>query len=295
MLPEVRRALRSADVGMVTSYCPDSRDASAALLDSTATAKVFYDLDTPVTLARLRAGEMVGLHPGGGLGAFDMVLSYTGGRALDELRSSLGARSVAPLYGCVDPDLHRPVTPNPRLECDLSYLGTYAADRQDAFERLFIAPARAVLPDGSRSRGRMYPADFKWTAEHVLSVAPAARRSPGLLLLLGADAQHHPRRRWRRWGSARPGGCSRQRRAAPPVVSDWWEGLDAFFTPGEEILIAKDTADAVAALDSRRINEAAIGRRARERALDCHTAAIRAGELERSIASRSAASVFPAE
>ena len=130
--------------------------------------------------------------PDGGLGPFDLVLSYTGGRALDELRSSLGARSVTPLYGCVDPDLHRPVTPNPRLECDLSYLGTYAADRQDALERLFIAPARSRPAQRFTLAGSMYPADFNWTANmFYLSHLPPADSS-GLLLLLGSDAQHHP-------------------------------------------------------------------------------------------------------
>ena len=34
----------------------------------------------------------------------DLVLSYSGGRALDEFRTRLGARHVAPLYGHVDPD-----------------------------------------------------------------------------------------------------------------------------------------------------------------------------------------------
>jgi spore maturation protein CgeB len=72
------------------------------------------------------------------------------------------------------------------------------------------------------------------------------------------------------------------------MLSDWWEGLDAFFTPGSEILIAKDTADAVAALDLSDRERRAIGCRARERALDCHTAAIRAGELEQLIVHPSA-------
>lgn len=50
------RELADADAGMVTSYCPDGPAAAGLLLGSRAARKVFYDLDTPVTLERLRAG-----------------------------------------------------------------------------------------------------------------------------------------------------------------------------------------------------------------------------------------------
>jgi len=67
VLTEARRTLRDADVGMVTSYCPDARVAAAVVLDSTAALKVYYDLDTPVTLARLRDGQEVDYLPADGL------------------------------------------------------------------------------------------------------------------------------------------------------------------------------------------------------------------------------------
>src|SRR5574338_280154 len=139
---EARRAVDRADVGMVTSYCPDGRAASTLVLDSRAATKVFYDLDTPVTLDRLTAGQSVEYLPEGGLDAFDLVLSYTGGRSMDALRDRLGARAVAPFYGSVDPERHFPVPPDPVRRAHLSYLGTYAADRQPALEALFIDPAR---------------------------------------------------------------------------------------------------------------------------------------------------------
>src|SRR5437764_243294 len=77
-----------------------------------------------------------------GLADLDLVLSYTGGGALDALCQELGARRVAPLYGHVDPDWHRPTEPHDVYRADLSYLGTYAADRQAALEKLFLEPAR---------------------------------------------------------------------------------------------------------------------------------------------------------
>jgi len=144
VLPLATRHLADADVGMVTSYCADGEDACHLVLASRAPLRTFYDLDTPVTLARLDAGQAVPYLPEQGLGDFDLVLSYTGGRALTELQSRLGAQRTAPLYGAVDPALHRPVSTVPDYRADLSYLGTYAEDRQRALEQLFVAPARRL-------------------------------------------------------------------------------------------------------------------------------------------------------
>src|SRR3954451_19762650 len=125
VLPEARREVADADAAMVTSYCPDGVAASELVLSTGGPRSVFYDLDTPVTLERLKQGEAVPYLPVEGLGGFDLVLSYTGGRALDELRERLGARRVAPLYGSVDPEVHCPAEPSPGFQGDFSYLGTY--------------------------------------------------------------------------------------------------------------------------------------------------------------------------
>jgi spore maturation protein CgeB len=109
--PLALRELADADAGMVTSYCPDGIAATDLVLDSPARLRTFYDLDTPVTLERLRAGEPVPYIGPRALADFDLVLSYTGGAALAELETRLGARRVAPLYGSVDPDVHFPVAP----------------------------------------------------------------------------------------------------------------------------------------------------------------------------------------
>src|SRR5690242_12749148 len=89
--------LGDTDVAIVTSYCPDAVAASELIWCSPA-IRVFYDLDSPVTLTRLRTGESVPyIHPDG-LQEFDLVLSFTGGSALDALRLELGAKEVSPLY-----------------------------------------------------------------------------------------------------------------------------------------------------------------------------------------------------
>src|SRR5204862_2636914 len=104
VLTQAREHVRDADVAIVTSYCPDAIAAGELIQTNTRALRVFYDLDTPVTLTQLARGIDVPYIGPRGLADFDLVLSYTGGSALTELRSRLGARAVAALYGHVDPD-----------------------------------------------------------------------------------------------------------------------------------------------------------------------------------------------
>ena len=276
---EAERTLRDADAAMVTSYCPDGAPASALVLQSRVRAKVFYDLDTPVTLERLARGEHVPYLPAEGLGGFDLVLSYTGGQALDELRRALHARAVAPLYGSVDPDAHHPVAPYPVFSADLSYIGTYAADRQAALEELLLRPAR--LRPGHRFviAGSQYPADFPWEPNifYVSHLPPADHPSFYCSSALTLNITRGP---MATMGYCPSGRLFEAAACGTPILTDRWEGLDAFFEPGREILVASSTADALRALDMRGGELAAIGRAARERTLACHTAQVRAAELE---------------
>jgi len=278
VLPRARRALAEADVGMVTSYCPDGVAATRLVLDSPVPLRCFYDLDTPVTLARLAAGEPVGYLGAEGLGGFDLVLSYTGGAALDALRDRLGARRVTPLYGSVDPKVHRPRAPEPHYAAKLSYLGTYAEDRQQALECLFVEPARQRPAARFVIGGAQYPPAFPWTqniyfVRHVPPAAhPAFYCSSSLTLNVTRAAMAG-------MGWCPSGRLFEAAACGTPVLSDWWEGLDEFFEPGREILVARTTADALAALDLPAAALAAIARRARARVLDEHTAARRARQM----------------
>lgn len=279
---EAARAMADADVAMVTSYCPDGPHASNLVLDSHAQLRVFYDLDTPVTLARLRQGERVPYLPENGLGDFDLVLSYTGGRALDELRSRLSARRVAPLYGSVDPDAHRPMEANQSLRNDLSYLGTYAADRQERLEQLFIEPARRRPQRKFVIGGSQYPENFPWTHNifYVSHMPPPAHPefycSSALTLNVTRGAMAE-------MGYCPSGRLFEAAACGTPILSDEWEGIDAFFEPGSEILIARTTDEALAALELPREELTRIARAARERTLTEHTAACRARDLEAAI------------
>ena len=290
-LPRMRRALAEADVGMVTSYCPDA-PAATALVQDAAAASCFYDLDTPVTLARLAAGLPVDYVGSDGLAGFDLVLSYTGGPALDALRDRLGARRVAPLYGSVDPDLHRPAPPRSEYAGLLSYLGTYAADRQAALERLFVEPARRLPEERFVLGGAQYPDGFPWTpntwfVRHLPPPEhPAFYCSSRLTLNVTREAM------------AAMGWCPSGRlfeaaACGVPILSDAWPGLDSFFEPGRDILVADTTEAAMAALALPRQDLEAIARRARERTLAEHSAARRAAEmvdaLDRAVSSASPA------
>ncbi len=276
-LPHMRRALAGADVGMVTSYCPDALAATRLLQDSTV-LRCFYDLDTPVTLARLDAGEAVDYIGPDGLAGFDLVLSYTGGGALEALRTRLGARRVVPIYGSVDPALHRPAPPRPEYNALLSYLGTYAADRQAALEMLFVEPARALPDQRFVIGGAQYPEGFPWTPNtffvHHLPPPehPAFYCSSRITLNVTREAM------------ARMGWCPSGRlfeaaACGVPILTDAWAGLDSFFEPGREILVAHSTEDALAALRMAPDELAAVARRARDRTLSEHSAARRAAEM----------------
>lgn len=277
VLPAARRHLADADAAMVTSYCPDGT-AAAALVRQGRALSLFYDLDTPVTLAELEAGKTLSYLDAEGLRGFDLVFSYTGGLALDALRDRLGATAVAPLYGHADPVVHRPVEPQPHYRADLSYLGTYAADRQPGVERLLVDPARRLPDRRFVIGGAQYPQDFPWTGNiwfvrHLPpSEHPAFFSSSRLTLNVTRAAM------------AAMGWCPSGRlfeaaACGTPVLSDWWEGLDGFFVPGAEILIGQNTDDAVAAIDLADEELRLIGEAARARVLADHTADRRADEF----------------
>ena len=278
VLRKARAAVRTADAAMVTSFCPDGIAATELIAQHAQGLRCFYDLDTPVTLAALEAGnpiQSIGPHR---LQPFDVVLSYTGGAALQALASKLGARRVHPLYGWVDPSVHRPASPEPHYSADLSYFGTYADDRQHALERLFVEPARRLPGRRFVVGGAQYPATFPWAANiwFVRHVPPAAHASfySASRLTLNVTRQAMARMGW-----CPSGRLFEAAACGTPVLSDWWEGLDAFFRPGEEIMIARDTADTLAAIERSDVELQAIARRARERALEQHTATVRMREM----------------
>ncbi len=274
------QAMKQADVVIVTSYCPDAIEASRLAQQVCPGLKVFYDLDTPVTLARIEQGELPAYFGPEGLRDFDLVLSYTGGTAVDALKAILGARHVVPLYGHVDPERHRPAQPRAEFAGDLSYLGTYAADRQAGVEKLLVSTAGRLPDRRFVIGGAQYPHEFPWS-DNIFFVRhlppadhPAFFCSSRLTLNVTREAMAE-----RGWCPS--GRLFEAAACGAAIVTDTWPGLGSFFQPGSEIILADTTDDVVAALGLSDGEFDAIRRRARERVLDEHTSAKRAGELDR--------------
>ena len=263
---------------MCSSDLADGANACELITHSSVPRSIFYDMDAPVTLSRLARGESVEYIPSEGLSSFDLVLSYTGGETLRELRGRLHAQRVAPLYGWVDPNIHHPVDPVAEYTSDLSYLGTYAADRQRALEDLLLIPARQMKQKRFLIGGAMYSTTDQWPANvayraHVPPAQHAAFYCSSRLTL------NITRGTMAAMGYCPSGRLFEAAACGTPVLSDRWEGLNEFFAPGEEILIATSTAEALTSIEADSGSLRKVGLRARERALACHTAEIRARQL----------------
>ena len=286
------RELRDADVAIVTSYCADAVSAFDLISFSPA-LRVFYDLDAPVTIARFRAGEVVPYLPPNGLGDFDLVLSFTGGAALDALKADLGAKKTVPLYGSVDPDVHRPVPRKNSYHAALSYLGTYSQDRQRTLHDLFIEPAMRVPEARFVMGGAQYPAEFPWTnniffVQHLPpSEHPSFFCSSRLTLNVTRAAM-------REMGWCPSGRLFEAAACGAPIISDSWDGLDDFFTPDSEILIASSTEDVVAGLALSDAELSRMAHAARERVLAEDTGTQRAQQFENIIENFHTAKVIAA-
>ena len=276
---KAQRHLSEADVGMVTSYCPDAQTASDLVLDSNAGLRSFYDLDAPVTLDRIRKGETVDYVGPRGFRDFDLVLSYAGGRTLDALQQELGARWVAPLYGSVDPTVHRPTASDPSFQADMSYLGTHSADRDEALRMLLLEPARRFPERKFIIAGSMYGADFPWLPNiYLVNHLPPAQH-PAFYCSSNVTL-NVTRGPMARFGFCPSGRLFEAAACGVPVFSDYWEGLDSFYNPDSEILIGRSTEDAVGLLNRSPEELARIGRAARERTLADHTSDQRVKDLE---------------
>jgi len=274
-----RSDVSDADAAFVTSYCPDGLVATELVADQEKALRIFYDLDTPITLARLRAGDDVPYIGPRGLVDFDLVLSFTGGgRVFDEFRSHLGARRIDALYGHVDPEIHRPVAPQPHYRAQLSYLGTYSQDRQQTLQSLFVEPALRRRDLRFLIGGAQYPPDFPWSpniyfVRHLPPSEHAAFFGSSRMTL------NITRKAMAEMGWCPSGRLFEAAACGSPLLSDTWQGIDEFFEPGAEIVLASDENDALAALEIGDQELRTIAQRARERTLCQHSSTRRAEQL----------------
>jgi len=276
---EAKACLQDADLAMTTSYCPDARAATELLLNANTGIRAFYDLDTPITLETLRSGTIPSYIPEQGLGDFDLVLSYTGGQALTELQNKLSAKRVAPLFGSVDPDLHFPVLPVESYRSDLSYLGTYSTDRQARLDELFVEAARRMPNSRFVIGGAQYPDVFPWK-ENIYFLRHLPPKLHRDFFCSSRATLNVTRRAMAAYGYCPSGRLFEAAACGVPILSDCWEGLELFFSPGNELLVVNTADDVVTALQLTDTELAKISKTARERTLAEHTAEQRAIELE---------------
>lgn len=265
--------LAAADAVVIGSYVPDGVELIDAAADLVPKRLCFYDIDTPVTLAKLRRGDEEYLARRQ-VPYFDLYFSFSGGGTLDRLRDEFGARRACPLYCAVDLGRYR--NTGAQRAWDLGYLGTYSPDRQPTLERLLLEPARQLPNMRFVVAGPSYPAYIAWpeNVERVEHLPPSEHaefysRQRFTLNVTRADmvaAGWSPSVRLFEAAACRT-----------PLISDWWEGIDEFFPPGEAAIIARSSGDVVRALtelDEHR--RRAIADSAYERVGSYHSAEARA-------------------
>ena len=267
-----------SDIVITASYCPEGARINDEVLELGTPLKVYYDLDAPVTLKRLRDNQPVDYVTAEQLSAFDLVLSWTGGRALTELRTMRGAQNAQPLFGCVDPDDYRRTEHSPKYECVLSYMGTYAADRQPKLDALFLEPSRRRTDLNFLIAGSLYPWGWDW-GPNVVKLEHISPSEHPTLYSSSRCTLNITRAEMAASGYCPSGRFFEAAACGTPIISDWFEGLDQFFAPGEEIFVAHAADHVLDALkqDGEDLRQMALC--ARVRTLDEHTGEHRARQL----------------
>src|ERR1043166_2841455 len=275
------RRVSDADLCIVGSYVPDGIAIGEWVIRTCRGVKAFYDIDTPVTLAKLETNDAEYLtrqlirH-------YDLYLSFSGGPVLRKIERELGSPMARALYCSVDPKVYFSEPCEPKW--DLGYMGTYSVDRQPSLHELLVKPARRAHKLRTVVAGPMYPDEISWpvNVERFEHLAPALHRrfynsQRFTLNLTRADM--------RAVGYSPSVRLFEAAACATPIISDYWPGLETFFKLGHDIVTAS-TADEVLRYLSE-ISESerrAIGQRARKRVLADHTAERRAIELEEYVA-----------
>jgi spore maturation protein CgeB len=276
-LKEQHAALvRNADVVIVGSYVPDGIAVGRWVTSVARGCAAFYDIDTPVTLANLRARKCEyisrDLYP-----RYELYLSFTGGPTLTFIEEKLGSPCARALYCSVDPSLYFPEQATERW--DLGYLGTYAADRQPAVERLLLDVAMAEPARCFAVAGPQYPEDIKWPAnvERIDHLPASDHRSfyNSQRFTLNVTRQDMARA-----GYSPSVRLFEAAACGTPILTDTWPGLDTVFARGREILPVRTPDDVTSYLQMPEDQRLEIGERGRCRTLRQHTAAVRAEQFE---------------
>ena len=273
--------IRWADVVIVGSSIPQGVSVGDWVTTTADGITMFYDLDTPMTLARLASQNYEYLHPFL-IPRYNMYLSCSGGPLLKEIENHYGSPMAKPLYCCVDPAVHFPG--ETEIKYDLGFLGSYSDDRQPAVERFLIEPAKQWQEGRFSIAGSQYPENILWprNVKYFQHLPPSQHGDYYNSLRFALNVT---RADWIKAGYSPSVRLFEAAACGIPVISDNWPGLDNFFVPDKEIFIADSTEKVLFHLketpESVRIR---MGKFAGKRILARHTAAHRAEELEKYIA-----------
>jgi len=241
------------------------------------TLVAFWDVDAPATLDRVHgnaADPFLPLIP-----RYDIVLTYGGGEPVSQAYRALGARDCVPIYNALDPSTHHPVPPEPRFTCDLAFLGNRLPDREARVEEFFLRaaaqlPDRRMLLGGSGWGDKPMPANVQYLGHVYTADHNAFNCTPLAVLNVSRESMA-------RYGFSPATRVFEAAGAAACLITDAWEGLETFFEPEREVLVARDgdeVAQHVRSLDAGRAR--AIGHAAYRRVLAEHTYAHRAAQVD---------------
>src|SRR5438270_9157929 len=173
---------------------------------------------------------------------------------LEDLELNLGTPLAVPLYCSVDPEKYRELPTNPQFECDLSYMGTYAPDRQPKIDEFLCEPARRLAQRKFIVAGPQYPVTLGWptNVERIIHLNP---RHHAEFYCSSRLTLNVTRREMVIAGYSPSVRLFEAAACAATMVSDPWPGLDAFFTPGRGILVPTGREDVVGYISGKAPSE----------------------------------------
>ncbi len=239
--------------------------------------RAYWDVDAAHTLDRIEGDDVDPMRRW--IPRYDLVFTYGGGPPVVQRYRALGARACHPIYNGLDPDVHRPVAPSPAYACDLVFMGNRLPDREERVERFFFAAAE-MLPEhsfilgGNGWEGVRLPDNIRWIGHVPTALHNAVNCSARLVLNIhrAAMARNGFSPATRLFEAAGAGACQ---------ITDDWTGIEEFFEPGAEVLVARDGEEVARWV--REVDDAmarAIGSAARARALRDHSYAGRARQVD---------------
>ena len=266
-----------ADVVIVGSYVQQGVEVGNWAIQTAKGITAYYDIDTPVTLAKLERKDYEYIDPDL-ISKYDLFLSFCGGPTLDLLENKYGSPMAKPLYCSVDPDHYHPEDND--LKWQMGYLGTYSDDRQPSLNELLIKSARQAKDFKFVVAGPQYPQEIEWpeNVERIDHLPPAEHRS-------FYNSQKYTlnvtREDMIKAGYSPSVRLFEAAACGVPIISDYWDGIDSIFEIGKEILIAKNSSEVLEYFKNISEEERKqLGENARQKVLDHHTAKARAKELE---------------